>query len=242
MGHVHVRKSHAPSLIFIYAYSTKGAFVIKECLVRFQDTTRYAAHCKIDESLSALKRSGSRRWHAVILDVNQEAVAGCIRTSDETVTSEIPGKWVDVPLAKAGELYDGIVQFAPSKPKYWDRFRNDDDFAIGQVSTRLQDSPAFSLIGLTCQLISRTTISIDKRSNPYSAPSAWFHVSGYVVDTAALELLVLDGIGGSRSFGAGKLIGRKSFLYPLARSVADAHRGRTQPTYTEDRSESLVAA
>lgn len=194
--------------------------MLKECLFKLSGLSRYAAHCEIDRSLPTLKRESPRRWHAVILDVGSEVVAGCIRTSSAAVTESISALWVDVPVCPLGQSFEGILQFVPSKPLAFNRFRNDDGFAMHACESRLRTTGAFSDDSLKIQLISNTRIAIDKKSCSYTAPSAWFSISGVVQSQQALELLMLDGIGGSRAFGVGKLIGKTSFLFSIANSVA----------------------
>lgn len=194
--------------------------MIKEKLLRFTSASRYAAHGMIDHSLAALTRVGARRWHAVVLDVDQEALIGCIRTNDPTVIGASPGAWAVVPIAAIGKSIEAVIQYVPAKPKAWNRFRAEDVFAIDHVLARVEEAAAFSPIGLTVKLISRTAVHVNKPSNGYSAPSAWFRVTGTVADVPSLEQLMLDGIGGSRTFGVGKLIDRTSWMYDLCDSVA----------------------
>jgi hypothetical protein len=187
---------------------------MKECLAIFHAQSRYAVHGKIDSLFKKLAQGASRAWHIAVV-----AIAASIRTDDQRVIDMLPQPWNDVPALAVGQMACGYLEFVPHKPKHFTAFRTDDDYAVACAASRLQASGAYE-DDVRCELQSRSLMSIDKSKNAYSAPSAWMNVSGTVKDPLALDNLMMRGIGGSRTFGVGKLIMPSSPLWAAAFAVA----------------------
>lgn len=197
--------------------------MVHECLVGFRKCDRYVAHSKIDDALRNFPRGELRNWHSSVIQSAPDAFSGVIRTKSKEVMDALPeAKWRTLAIPNRGELSVSYVEVAPKKTNHFTRYR-DPVFATEYVRARLQEAGAFE--EFTHEYLWATQIEIRKSACPYRAPSAWFRVTGRVKDTAAFERLVLQGIGGSHSFGVGLLNPSESAIHHLAKSVAGTQSG-----------------
>lgn len=183
-----------------------------ETMVRINVGNRYAAHVEIDR-LYASRTRQDRAWKYAIFDAGSEGFWALLRTTSDAVVKESPNPaaWKAVTPPAAGDEVAFFVQYSPKKATQFSRFFESDDFAIEQFAQRM----ALALTAPDVTLVGRQKIFIDKKTNRYSAPSAIFKVAGKVASTEAFHSLLMDGVGGSRSFGLGLAIDSQCQLHLL---------------------------
>ena len=195
--------------------------MLLECTVGFRGCNRYMAHSKLDEALIEFTRQGQRNWYTSLVQSGDESFSGVIRTKNGDVVNALrDAKWKEIILPAVGDVCTAYIEVAPKKTAHFSLYRNE-EFAQGYVKKRILDSGAFSSFEL--KLVSYSNIVIPKKGTGYSAPSAWFSITGAIASTEALEALFLQGIGGSHAFGVGLLNPDFSAIFPLAEAVAQAH-------------------
>lgn len=188
---------------------------IYECLVQFNDCSRYAAHGRIDDALLQFSRHESRSWHPSIVAVGVNRFSGAIRTCDKSVVNALhQATWRELQVAKPQEDVKCLVEITPKKPYQFNAFRSP-EFAGEYLRERLAKCGAFEYFEFT--YLASSLIEVRKPSCPYSAPSAWFEVTGRVKSSLALQDLILQGIGGSHSFGVGLFTPESSSFFATAR-------------------------
>ena len=195
--------------------------MLRECLVGFRHCNRYHCHSKIDDALQPFERGVLRRWHASVIQAGTDVFSGVIRTkSDDIVETLNTAKWKPIDLPAAGESCSAYIEIAPKKVKFFSSFRDRED-ATAYARRRITAADAFESFQLT--FVAASELEVLKPGSAYRSPTAWFKVEGVVKSVDRLEHLVLNGVGGSNSFGVGLLNPKGSALYELAEAVAYAH-------------------
>lgn len=190
-----------------------------EALVGFKDCDRYVAHSKIDDALRQFPRDGARTWHSTLIESGEKLFNGVIRTRDEKVQMALTAaKWRVMAIPKIGEQTDDYIEVVPKKTDHFKKFRSS-DFATEYVTRRIKDSGAFD-DSLHIEHLSQSMVHVRKHNNKYSAPSAWFNITGRVASLEAYEHLLTQGIGGSLAFGVGRLSPKSSAIFEIAKAVA----------------------
>lgn len=186
--------------------------------VRVNVDDRYVAHVELDRIYKGFSRE-KRGWRHAIVDAGPAGFWALLRTYQEEIVkaSPMPRAWDSMSSPGVGKEVTLVLQFTPKGVQHFSRFFESDEFALEQVRSRLT-----MLDRLHVELLSRQHIWISKRSNAYSAPSAFFHIQGRVQDADAYAKLLCTGIGGSLAFGLGLPITPDCALYELATAVAQA--------------------
>lgn len=191
---------------------------IQECLLRLENCNRYTAHSKIDDALRRFARDGERHWHPSVVQVSPDVFRAVIRTRSDEVVKALPmATWRPLQLPGAGESSTSLIEIAPKKVSHFTPFRNA-GFATDYVRGRLSASGAFA--SFTLEYLAPSLIEIHKPACPYRVPAAWFRVTGPIHDAQAFERLVLQGVGGSHSFGVGLFNPTSSAIYTAASDTA----------------------
>lgn len=188
---------------------------VHECLLQFNNCSRYAAHSRVDDALMQFARHQDRTWHPSIVQVGVNRFAGAVRTTNIVVVQALhQANWRQLPEVVTGQAVSCLVEVTPKKPAQYSAFRGV-EFASEFVRERIARSPAFE--SFESSHMGSSLVQIAKLSRPYSVPSAWFSITGKVASPLAFQQLILEGIGGNHSFGLGLLTPESSPFYATAK-------------------------
>ncbi len=190
-----------------------------ECLMQLNDCTRYQAHARIDDSFAGFSRHENRTWQPSVVEVAERRFAAGVRTTDAATMKSLPqATWREMIPPLLGVSVTCRMEVAPKKPRTFTAFR-DSVFATSYLLNRLNESGALKNISI--EYLSLSMIDIGKKSCIYAAPAAWFEVTGHVINSAHFMRLITHGVGGSKSFGLGRLTPHTSAFSPAVQMASE---------------------